>query len=305
MKKSINICLWFLLLVFLSNSLEAKEKEKEKFKYELSIVSLFRDEARFLKEWIEFHRMVGVEHFYLYNHLSQDDYLEVLQPYIDKGIVELFEIKKEPHEYQQWHNLQNSCYNKTIKKARNVSHWLAIIDSDEFLVPVKDKNLLKLLKDYESFGGLMVNWQMYGTSDVWEIPSDKLMIETLMKRAHDEYSFHYHVKSIIQPLRTASVDTPHKCRFIKPFFAVNSNKVKASEIAKNRIQVSEIILDRVRVNHYWTRDEKFLQEVKNGRLQQWNNKEKVERMNKANEMNVIEDPVMDRFVPDLRQRMGL
>jgi len=37
---------------------------------------------------------VGVEHFYLYNHLSKDEYAEVLEPYIKEGIVELYNVTK-------------------------------------------------------------------------------------------------------------------------------------------------------------------------------------------------------------------
>ena len=33
----------------------------------LSICAIYRDEAPYLVEWIEFHRLVGVEHFYLYD----------------------------------------------------------------------------------------------------------------------------------------------------------------------------------------------------------------------------------------------
>ena len=36
------------------------------FKYKLSITTLFKYEVDFLREWIEYHRAVGVEHFYLY-----------------------------------------------------------------------------------------------------------------------------------------------------------------------------------------------------------------------------------------------
>lgn len=35
-------------------------------KYELAALLKFRDAAHCLREWIEFHRVVGVEHFYLY-----------------------------------------------------------------------------------------------------------------------------------------------------------------------------------------------------------------------------------------------
>ena len=46
----------------------------------LALVAIFSNDGRFLKEWIEFYLIQGVEHFYLYNHLSQDNFKEVLKP---------------------------------------------------------------------------------------------------------------------------------------------------------------------------------------------------------------------------------
>ena len=40
--------------------------------------TLFRNEARHLEEWIEYHRLVGVEHFWLYDDASQDNWSDVL-----------------------------------------------------------------------------------------------------------------------------------------------------------------------------------------------------------------------------------
>ncbi len=51
----------------------------------------FKNAARFLPEWIEFHQIVGFEHFYLYNNNSTDDYLSALRPYRDEGSVTLYE----------------------------------------------------------------------------------------------------------------------------------------------------------------------------------------------------------------------
>ncbi len=58
------------------------------FPYELSICAIFRDEAPYLKEWLELHKLIGVERFYLFNNGSTDDYLTVLQAYIDQNEVE-------------------------------------------------------------------------------------------------------------------------------------------------------------------------------------------------------------------------
>ena len=53
----------------------------------LSVCTLYKDEARYLPEWLEFHRLVGVERFFLYNNNSTDNHMEVLAPYIEEGTV--------------------------------------------------------------------------------------------------------------------------------------------------------------------------------------------------------------------------
>jgi hypothetical protein len=54
--------------------------EEYRIRYELTACLKFKNAARFLPEWIEFHQMVGFEHFYLYNNNSTDDYLGALAP---------------------------------------------------------------------------------------------------------------------------------------------------------------------------------------------------------------------------------
>ena len=39
----------------------------------LAVGAIFQNEARYLREWIEFHRRQGVERFYLYENNSSDD----------------------------------------------------------------------------------------------------------------------------------------------------------------------------------------------------------------------------------------
>jgi hypothetical protein len=58
-------------------------------KHYLSVCAIFRNEGPYLREWIEFHRLQGVDHFYLYDNLSTDDGPEILAPYVETGIVTL------------------------------------------------------------------------------------------------------------------------------------------------------------------------------------------------------------------------
>ena len=56
---------------------------------QIAIACMFRNAAFYLKDWLDFHLAVGVERFYLANNDSTDEYLSLLQPYLDKGVVEL------------------------------------------------------------------------------------------------------------------------------------------------------------------------------------------------------------------------
>ncbi|MBQ3442569.1 MAG: glycosyltransferase family 92 protein [Selenomonadaceae bacterium] len=58
--------------------------DKNLFLYDLAVVAIFKDEARYLREWLDYHLAAGVEHFYLYNNDSSDDYATVLAPYVKK-----------------------------------------------------------------------------------------------------------------------------------------------------------------------------------------------------------------------------
>ena len=62
-------------------------KDSRILKYRLSLCLIFKNEAPFLKEWLDFHFMLGVEHFYMYNNNSTDNFREIIQPYIEKGII--------------------------------------------------------------------------------------------------------------------------------------------------------------------------------------------------------------------------
>ncbi|MFM6204524.1 glycosyltransferase family 92 protein, partial [Planktothrix sp.] len=60
-----------------------KDNLREKCK--LSVCAIIKDEASYLIEWLEFHKLVGVERFYLYNNNSTDHTTDLLQSYIRSG----------------------------------------------------------------------------------------------------------------------------------------------------------------------------------------------------------------------------
>ena len=59
------------------------------FQYYLSACAIFRNEAPYLEEWLVFHLGIGVEHFYLYENRSTDDFRGVLAPFVERRQVTL------------------------------------------------------------------------------------------------------------------------------------------------------------------------------------------------------------------------
>lgn len=272
--------------------------KKASYQYNLSICAIFRDEGPYLKEWIEFHRLVGVQHFLLYNHLSVDNFREVLQPYIDNKIVEVIDLTDEIESRSHWGSIQTGSYNDGLAKLSGVSKWVAFIDSDEFLYPVKKDNLNTVLKNYEKFGGVCAHWAMFGTSHIPKIPEKVLQIEALVYRAKLDCPTNGHVKSIVRPERVSHFPNPHYAIYKLGYGQVNENKV-AFEGPINK----EISSNILRINHYWTRDEDYFFNVKvPSRVKRGLSKET--ELKRAGNYNAELDTSMFRFVPALRAKMG-
>ena len=134
-------------------------------KYYLSICAIFRDEVHYLDEWIQFHKSMGVEHFFLYDHNSTDDPLQRLAPYINAGTVTVLDWPVEPY----W-KAQPMAYQHCLDNFRQTSRWIAVIDLDEFLFSPNGK-LSDILKNYEAYCGVVVHWQCYGSSGHRKRPS--------------------------------------------------------------------------------------------------------------------------------------
>lgn len=283
------LLLIFLWLPFYSYSVN--------YQYELSICAIFKDEAPYLKEWIEFHQLVGVQHFYLCNHNSQDNYKEVLAPYIASGLVELTEWYNDAYELFAFNDVQCQFYTESLKRARNVSHWVAFIDSDEFLFPTYENSLLEVLKDYQKFGGVGVNWQMFGTSHVEKLSIEDLLIEHLICCLDPSNPVHNTVKSIIQPRRASHFTSPHFVIHRESFYTVDTDKNPFQGPFSPYVQVN-----RLRINHYWTRDLYYLWNFKIPRRLNWGLSAEMV-LEHASGFNDYVDGTILRFVPELKKRV--
>lgn len=145
------------------------KKPKYKKRYRISLCGMFKNEGRFLKEWVEYYKMIGVDHLYMYNNNSEDNYLEILQPYIDDEFVTLVDWTKNHAQIEGYKN----CFDRF----RNETQWLAFIDLDEFLIPRYANDINEWIKDYERYPSILVYWKMFGTGGKMSFDPNQLVIE--------------------------------------------------------------------------------------------------------------------------------
>lgn len=277
----------------------SRARRKDGYAHELTVGAMFRDEAPYLAEWIEFHHMLGVEKFFLFNNESQDDFEEVLAPYIRKNLVVLCHWPMESRTQAELNNTQCGAYRRIVDMNAGLTKWLALIDIDEFVFPVVQDSLLDVLHDYEDFGGLSVNWQMFGTGGCSAIPKDKLLIESLNQCSRKNHRQNHMVKTISRPDLIMHFDNVHFATYVPGKLQVNADKIPMKGSFSGYVST-----DKIRVNHYWSRDEITFASLKKPRLKHYNFDITEAELNQwLSEFNETKDTAIHRFVPELRQRV--
>lgn len=169
MKKRILIFIYFFLNPIIKILLYLRKTPIRQKPYNFVICSIFKNEAKYLVEWLEFHRLIGVDHIFLYNNFSEDNYLNVLQKYITEGFVSL---KEWPYEKGQI-----SAYEDCYKRVKSQSKWIMFLDLDEFICLKYETNIKDWVLKYERYPSVILYWLMFGTSGKIEDDSQKIVIE--------------------------------------------------------------------------------------------------------------------------------
>jgi hypothetical protein len=246
-----NTLLW--LIGSLASSLSA---------YELAIATMFRNEAPYLKEWIEYHRMAGVEHFWLYNDKSTDNWQEVLQPYIEQGIVDVTYWPSPPGP--SYTSTQVEAFKDGIKRARGNTKWIALIDIDEFLLPMQDRNIPECLENhFAGVSAIYVNWHNFGTGGVY-IPQGEPILFKLTACSLLTHSDNNIGKSIVRPeyVNLNAVWYPHHFSLVPNAYYVNGDREIMPFSGYDLPTDGKHHGQFIRINHYVLRDENFYRNVR-------------------------------------------
>ncbi len=264
-----------------------KNEDKTKFPHTLSIMAIMKNEGPYLKEWLDYHILVGVEKFYLYDNESTDNTTEILKPYIEKGIV----------DYTYWPGKaqQQIAYTDGFNKHANDTKWLAVIDLDEFLVTSDYENIVDYLDTLpKNFAQLVIGWEQYGSSGHKKKPKG-LVIENYKYHAAKSWG----IKSIVNPRLVYETKNPHTHEVAG--FTIDENGKKLGRIIQDENR--NITTNKIRVNHYVTKSyDEYIARMNQGSATGQNSIEYrgLEKF-KWYDRNDIYDDIMDKYIEKLKK----
>jgi len=270
----------------------------------LCLATTIKDDEYYIKEWLTFYDIVGVERFYIVLHNTTDNTLQRINELPFRNRITIHEVQTSDSWNHQIgiYNWLLSCYKKNTK-------WMLFVDGDEFLFGTEKNDLKTLLEPYEAYPGVLVPRLDFGPSgfDVRpEMPSVK-HYRMRMPEKNIVYSSDI-VKTIVQPDLTHYAISSHL--FWSEQEVVNERFEKyliPHGYKKFHIDDYNPSFDTFRVNHYYTRSfEDWQQRLKRGANTPWVQKNRYNNNSYqlVQYLATVEDLTIQRFVPELECRLS-
>lgn len=132
----------------LSNIKMKRLHELDRRQFNVTMFTMVDDlESSLLYEWLIYHIMIGVEHFYIFDNSKKENNIfnSQLKLFIDANIITLIFFPFSPTNYtpnhskkMHWSEVQVSELNIAMKTFGNTSLWMSTSDEDEFFFPIID-----------------------------------------------------------------------------------------------------------------------------------------------------------------------
>jgi hypothetical protein len=256
----------------------------------LAICAVFKNEAPFLLEWIAFHRIIGFDHFVLYDNASTDGGADLVHASWASELVTVIPWPQRP--------CQLPAYRHFIYNFAEFFEWAAFIDLDEFLHPLRDTSIVAMLQSWSNFSAVLVNWHCFGPSGWMERP-DGLVIDNYTWRSADHFPPNHHIKSIVKCADVLDVtQNPHDFQLKGPVCNTQGQPITNTAIVRVACYQNLVI------NHYVTRSHHdWMDKIQRGSAMFDNNKLAYEKkmFDHWVEVSDVRDDAITRFSPIVRK----
>ena len=243
--------------------------------YYLSLCCIIKNE-KYLEEFIVYHNIVGVEHFYIYDNNSDHPIRDRLNNFYFNRLCTIIDFPG--------HAKQMPAYNHCIKHFGRQTKWLAIIDGDEYILPKQDWSIHDVLNKHEDTQALGINWVLFGSNHYDNIQEGFLVDKYRMCGNGQDH----HVKSIVQPRYVNSIENPHYGNIRDPSKYRDCKKNVISGALNNNYTI-----DLIQINHYSFKSlEDYIKKHHRGNADGTPNVEIMQNH------HAIYNDIIDNFLPD-------
>ncbi|POY75451.1 hypothetical protein BMF94_1523 [Rhodotorula taiwanensis] len=157
--------------------------------YRMLAGTMERNEGKDLLEWLLYHISLGIDHFVLYDHDSDDNTVEKLLPFVELGWVTLIPFKED----SRW--AQPRAFERFRDEWKEHAKWLFFFDIDEFVVQ-NSTALEEAQRDqvdfvdwfdrrYSQYGGVSFGRMSFTTNGHYTRPADGAMASYTVSRVID------------------------------------------------------------------------------------------------------------------------
>ena len=238
--------------------------DKNLFLYDLAVVTIIKNEAPYVKEWLDYHLLAGVNHFYIYDNQEDGEQKKILAPYISAGLVTYIFYPGQARQYE--------AYNDATQNYKFFCRYMTFIDADEFIFPQKNKNIIEVLDeifaDNPDAAGLGVNIFNFGSNFQEKADYSRGVLERFTRRAPADYlpkvplgiGGSAHISTIANPRRIEYFWNSHFAVYFESCFAINEIGKKVESFYNNPPTVEKIVM-----NHYPAKSrEEYIKKVRRG-----------------------------------------
>jgi Glycosyl transferase family 2 len=255
----------------------------------LAVCAIFKNEAPFLEEWLAWHRVIGVSHFFLYDNGSTDGGADLIRGAAD---ITLSDWPRRPG--------QLAAYRDVIAHHARRYDWVAFIDVDEFIHPLEDDTVWPALARADGFSAMLVHWRVFGPSG-WDHRPPGLVLENYIQRSPDDDAGNRHVKTIVRGADVLDAGiNPHE-------FATSGPVCNAAGQAVPNIAIQTTACHQhLVINHYQSRSRQdWAEKLARGSamIEQAGPRYPPETIEVYAALSTVEDRAIQRFLPAVRARL--
>jgi len=222
----------------------------------ITLVGMFRNESKYIKEWLSYYYLLGIEDFIIFLHKNTDNSIAIINSLKFKDQIKIIQIDEENTSGVYF---QNHVYDQAIKIAK--TKYIIYLDIDEFLYLPAFNNINDYLSNISAdIGGVAIYQNIFGSCGHTKSP-EGLVIDNYTYRNNDNLFLDKKTSLLfLKPIDLFAevkillrIDSISHIKTIHEIFSSKKTIIEDGSVFQK--QKLKRKTDTIRINHYFTKSQ--------------------------------------------------